>query len=158
MEKAPPWKLAVQRGGKSKALNQSHVMHSVTTSAEMGIPSSPARTAGETMAQGGGRAGTTVAQMLPSAPRWGAAQGCHQPASASEPIHCPLWALLHGTSVFPQEEGHGGNRVTRVTNEKRIPALQLRMRTSTFCHARKLWRSPGLSVRSQMSDFRLLHP
>ena len=62
----------------------------------------------------------------------GAAQGCHPPASTSEPIHRPLWSLLHDTCVFAQEEGHGGNCVTRVTNEKRIPSLQLRMRTSTF--------------------------
>ena len=119
----------------------------------LGISSSPAGTAGETMAQGGGRAGTSVARMLPSAPRRGAAQGCHPPASTSEPIHRPLWSLLHDTCVFAQEEGHGGNCVTRVTNEKRSPSLQLRMRTSTFCRAHKLWRSPGLSVRSQMSDF-----
>ncbi|CAN0269132.1 unnamed protein product [Rangifer tarandus platyrhynchus] len=88
----------------------------------------------------------------------GTAQGCHPPTSAPEPIHCPRWSLLHDTSVFAQEEGNGGNRVTRVTNEKRIPSLQLRMRTSTFCQARKLSRSPGLSVLAQMSAFQLLHP
>ena len=119
----------MQRGGKIKALSQSRVMPSVTTSWASLLP----------LPEQLGRPWLkAVAELAPAWPGCcplplpGAAQGCHPPASTSEPIDRPLWSLLHDACVFAQDEGHGGNCVTRVTNEKRIPSLQLRMRTSTF--------------------------
>ena len=55
----------------------------------LGISSSPAGTAGETMAQGGGRAGTSVARMLPSAPAGGRPRAAIHPTPLQSPSTAP---------------------------------------------------------------------